>query len=167
MNSRVLTAVVGIVTLGLGIAALLYPDWVMGLLGFGTGKSASAAAVLGEVRATYGGVFIVIGIFTLLAVLDPSANRSRLTFIGCIWLGSCGGRLFGTSIDGTPGLFGWLSAAVEFLLGAMLLAAAWLPKRDASSPSAAYVPPPAYIPPTTTPTATTPGTQSPTPPPSA
>ena len=162
MNPRVLTAFTGIVTLGLGIAGLLYPDRVMGMLGFGIVNSASASAVLGEVRATYGGVFSVIGIFTLLSVLDPAANRGRLTFIGCIWFGACGGRLLGTSIEGTPGVFGWLSAAFELLMGAALIAAAWLPGRDSSDQPSTYVPPSAYVPPVAPPATTTVTSQTPT-----
>jgi drug/metabolite transporter superfamily protein YnfA len=127
MNPRILTAVTGIITLGLGVAGLLYPDRVMGMLGFGIVNTTATAAVLGEVRATYGGLFVVMGIFTLLSLLDPSANRARLTFIGCMWLGAGVGRLLGTSIDGSPGIFGWLSVAFELLMGAALLAAGWLP----------------------------------------
>ncbi|MBI3783903.1 MAG: DUF4345 domain-containing protein [Deltaproteobacteria bacterium] len=153
MNPRVLTAFAGTVTLALGVAGLLYPDRVMGVLGFGIVNAAAASAVLGEVRATYGGVFAVMGIFTLLSVLDPAANRNRLMFIACMWFGACGGRLLGTSIEGSPGVFGWLSAAFELLMGSALMAAAWLPRRDPSAQQSTYIPPPA-VPPTSS--ATTP-----------
>lgn len=126
MNPRVITAVTGSIILILGLAGLFYPDRVMGVLGYSVLNSAQPAAVLGEVRATYGGLFVVMGVFTLLAVYDPSAQRSRLTLIGLLWLGACAGRILGTSIDGTPGLIGWLGVAFELLMGSSLVAAGWI-----------------------------------------
>jgi hypothetical protein len=40
-----------------------------------------------------------------------------------MWLGMCGGRLFSVSIDGTPGLKGWINVAVELLMGIALVIA--------------------------------------------
>lgn len=140
MNPRVITGIAGILILGLGLAGLLAPERVMGMLGFGIVNTSATAGVLGEVRATFGGVFVVMGVFTLLSVLDPTAHRGRLVLIGCLWLGAAAGRLVGATVDGNPGLFGWLSVAFEALLGSALLAAALLPAKD-SSESLPYTPP--------------------------
>ena len=106
--------------IGLGIAGLIYPERVLGLLGFTVFNASHAAAAYGEVRATYGGLFIVMGIFTVMAAMDPGANRSRLLFVGLLWLGACAGRFFGVFVDGNPGLFGWLAIAFELAVGGAL-----------------------------------------------
>jgi drug/metabolite transporter superfamily protein YnfA len=151
MNPRAVTAVAGIVTLAFGVAGLVYPDRVMGLLGFAILNTAQAAAVLGEVRATYGGLFTVIGVFTLLAALDPVAQRARILFIGTLWLGLCGGRLLGANVDGSPGLPGWAAAIFELVVGAALVAASFSarPKAPAGGAPAAAPPvaPPPAVPP--------------------
>ncbi len=123
MNPRVVAIVTGAVTTAFGLAGLLYPDRVMGMLGFAILNTANAAAVMGEVRATYGGIFVVLGVYTLLIALDPAAHRARLMFIGLLWLGACAGRLLGVNINGNPGLPGWGAAAFELLMGAALVAA--------------------------------------------
>ena len=142
MNPRITAAVVGVITLGLGLAGLLYPARVMGLLGFTVLNASQAAAVLGEVRATYGGLFVVLGVYTLAAAMRPSMPRAPLLLIGLLWLGACAGRLLGASLDGNPGLFGWLFMTVELLLGASLVAAAVLPMPAAAAATDAAVPGP-------------------------
>ena len=124
MSPRLGTVVVGVLSLLLGSAGLVYPDRVLGLLGFAVASTAHAAAALGEVRATYGGVFLVLGVSTLLAAGNPAAHRGRLTLLGLVWLGAAAGRLFGAYADGNPGLIGWLSAAFELAMGATLVVAA-------------------------------------------
>ena len=123
MNPRVVAIITGTITTVFGLAGLLYPDRVMGLLGFAILNSANAAAVMGEVRATYGGLFVVLGVYTLLAAMDPAAHRSHLMFIGLLWLGACAGRLLGVKINGNPGLPGWGAAAFELVMGGVLVAA--------------------------------------------
>jgi drug/metabolite transporter superfamily protein YnfA len=123
MNPRVVAIIAGVITTALGLAGLLYPDRVMGVLGFAILNSANTAAVMGEVRATYGGLFVVLGVYTLLTAMDPAAHRSRLRFIGLLWLGACAGRLFGVNVNGNPGLPGWIALAFELLMGGALVAA--------------------------------------------
>ncbi len=142
MNARVTTLIVGSIILLLGGAALIYPERIMGLLGFAFASEASSAATLGEVRATYGGVFTVMGLLTVLAAINPVANRGRILFVGLMWLGAGAGRLFGASIDGSPGLIGWLSAAFELLVGVVLVVASQAAVESVPVPSAAPVPSP-------------------------
>jgi hypothetical protein len=124
MSARTITLVAGTVILLMGLAALFYPDRVMGLLGFMVLNASESASVLGEVRATYGGIFTVMGAAVLLAAANPAANRGRLVAIGLLWLGACGGRLFGVTVDGNPGVFGWLAVVFEAVMGTALLLAA-------------------------------------------
>ena len=124
MSARGITLTAGIVILLMGLAALFYPDRVMGLLGFSVLNAAQTAAVLGEVRATYGGLFAVMGAAVLLAAVNPAANRGRLLAIALLWLGACGGRLLGVTVDGNPGVFGWLAVLFEAAMGSALLLAA-------------------------------------------
>ena len=120
MNPRVTAIVAGLIMVAFGMAGLVYPERVLGLLGFTIFNASHAAAAYGEVRATYGGLFIVMGIFTIMAGMDPAANRSRLLFVGLLWLGACAGRVFGVFVDGNPGLFGWLAVAFELAVGGAL-----------------------------------------------
>ena len=140
MNARIVTIIVGIIILALGLAGLLYPDRIMGVLGFSILNASQAAAALGEIRATYGGLFVVMGVYTLLAAMDPAAHRARLLFIGLMWLGECAGRLVGVSINGNPGLPGWAAAVFELLMGGALVAAVVLKPR-ATGVATAPLPP--------------------------
>ena len=141
--------VVGLIILALGGAALFSPQRVMGFLGYALASQASSAATLGEVRATYGGVFTVMGLLTALAAINPVANRGRILFVGLLWLGAFAGRVLGASVDGSPGLFGWVSAAFELTIGLVLVvvsqtasdAAAVSPVAPSPAPTAAGAPP--------------------------
>jgi drug/metabolite transporter superfamily protein YnfA len=131
VSPRVATVVVGVVSVVLGLAGLVYPERVIGLLGFTVQNASHTAAALGEVRATYGGIFLVLGVFTLMAAPSPWNHRSRLVFLALIWLGACTARLFGVWVDGNPGLPGWAPAMFEVLMGGTLLFAS-----QASAPPA-------------------------------
>ena len=122
-NARWLAVAVGGLTLVLGLLALLYPERMLGWLGFAILSPTNAAAGLGEIRATYGGLFAVIGVVTLLAALDPPMHRDRLLLVALLWFGVAGGRLLGLMVDGNPGLFGWIYLAVETALGGAMLVA--------------------------------------------
>ena len=123
MNPRLTTTVIGVLTTIMGVLALTYPELVMRhVLGFAVDPAYPANFVRGEVRAAYGGIVTVIGIYTVMAAIDPATNRGRILMIGMIWLGACLGRLYGVVVDGTPGAWGWLSAAFEAVMGGMLIA---------------------------------------------
>jgi hypothetical protein len=124
MNPGGVTIAVGLLTLVLGCIGLVDPRMVMGFVGLSAAASYEAA-VLGETRALYGGLFIVLGIYTFLSGLHPAVHRGRLVFIGLLWLGMSAARLFSVSVDGSPGLKGWGSMVMELLIGATLLFAAW------------------------------------------
>jgi hypothetical protein len=137
MSARALSVATGAIILCLGLAGLFYPERVMAVLGFTVLNAAHGAAALGEVRATYGGLFAVMGGLVLLAAVNPAVNRGRLLGIGLLWLGACAGRLFGVVADGNPGVFGWLSVAFEGAMGTALVLAA----QRAGAPDVAVVAP--------------------------
>jgi protein-S-isoprenylcysteine O-methyltransferase Ste14 len=123
MNARIVVAVVGAITLLLGIGGLAYPESVMRFVGYGYQSPPNVAGTLGEVRAVYGGMLIVAAVFTLLAVRDPRAHQGRLLLLGLLWIGTGTGRLFGVFVDGNPGIFGWLALALELGGGGTLIVA--------------------------------------------
>lgn len=125
MKPMAITTTVGLLTLGLGCVGLFDPRMVVGFVGFDMASASHVPAALSEVRAVYGGLFTVIGAFTLLAAHSPASHRTQILFIGLLWLGLCGGRLLGVWIDGSPGLKGWLCAAFELAMGLALLITLW------------------------------------------
>ncbi len=135
MNPRTITGVIGAATLIMGLTALAAPATIMPrFLGFAVDPSFSANFVYGEVRAAYGGVFSVIGVFTLLSAWQPAAHRGRLVLLACFWLGLGGGRLLSALIDGSPGNFGWFAMTFEFAVGATL---AYCSRADPMVPASA------------------------------
>ena len=125
MNGRVVTAAIGVLTVALGLAGLIYPLHVMDWVGFSPLMTKPNAGTV-EARAVYGGLFLVLGVFTLWAATSPRRHRSELLLIGCLWLGLFGGRMVGVSIDGSPGLLNTLGALFELVVGCLLLAAPFL-----------------------------------------
>ncbi len=134
MNTRAVAMVLGIVITTFGALALLYPRQVMDLLDFSIASPANPATVLGEIRATYGGLFLAMGLCTLFAGFRPAERRPLLLFAGALWLGACTGRLFGVWVDGPPGAWGWSAAVLELVIGAALIGSALLPASERTAP---------------------------------
>jgi hypothetical protein len=148
MSSRTILAIVGAVLVAMGVGGLLNPGLILWWIGFQIATSSAPAYSLGEVRAVYGGLFAVIGIFTMISAIDPAANRGRLVALGCCWLGLGAGRLLGAMIDGDPGLWGWTFIVLELAAGALVVTLALfagergtrdLPEAAAAAPPAAAV----------------------------
>jgi len=121
MSSRTIVALVGALLVGMALGGLFNPGLVLWWLGLSIANSTAPAFPLGEVRAVYGGLFAVIGIFTMISAIDPAANRGRLVALGCCWLGLGGGRLLGAMVDGDPGLWGWAFIVLELGAGALVV----------------------------------------------
>lgn len=101
---------------------LVNPSFILRFHGFTVADPSAAAYQLGEVRAVYGGLLAVLGVFTLLSAIDPVASRSRLVVLAWCWLGPGLGRLLGAVLDGNPGPQGWAFITHELVIGALLLA---------------------------------------------
>jgi hypothetical protein len=140
MNGRVVTAFIGVITLALGAYGISYPDRVLGWVGLDL-ISTNRAAGLVEARAIYGGLFLVLGAFTLWGSLSPRAHRPQLLLIACIWLGIFGARMVGVSIDGNPGVLNTVGAVFEAVVGVLLLAAPYLVPGEGAGDEAPVAPP--------------------------
>lgn len=133
MNTRAIVGVIGAITVVLGLGGLIYPESVMRLVGYDYQGPPNVPGTLGEVRAVYGGMLIVAGVFTLLCAPDPRANRERLVLLGLLWLGTGAGRVLGIFLDGNPGVVGWLSVIAELAGGGALAYASQAPERSAAT----------------------------------
>jgi hypothetical protein len=133
MNPRIVAGVLGAVTVGMGLAALASPQRTMDFVGFAPRVPTEPVLAYCETRAIYGGLFAVLGAFTLWGAIDRPGKRSLLLMAGFLWLGLCAGRSIGISIDGNPGLMGWIALVWEGSFGAMLVwsAVARLPSANA------------------------------------
>ena len=143
MNARIVVAIVGAITLLMGLCGLLRPEWVMNFVGYEVAKNASKTLVYGEVRAVYGGLLIVAAVFTLLSAPDPREHQGRLLLLALLWIGAGAGRLLGMFVDGNPGIFGWLSLALELGGGGALILASQAPGPAAipTAPASTEAPP--------------------------
>ena len=132
MNPRVVAGVLGAITLLMGLGGLASPERTLAFVGFAPLVPSQPALALGEARATYGGLFAVLGAFTLWGAIDPPGKRAALLMAGFLWLGLCAGRTLGISVDGNPGIFGWIGVAWEATFGIALVwsALARIPSAD-------------------------------------
>ena len=121
MNPRVVAGVLGAITLLMGLYGLASPAGVLGFVGFAPMTPTEPALAYGEARAVYGGLFTVLGAFTLWGAIDPAGKRSALLMAGLLWLGLCAGRAIGISIDGNPGILGWVFLVFEAAFGMALV----------------------------------------------
>src|SRR5262245_60100607 len=71
---RLVIALVGASLVGMAFSGLFQPDFIVRLIGFSP-ESTPGPYQLAEVRAVYGGLFAVVGIFTMLSAVDPAAHR--------------------------------------------------------------------------------------------
>lgn len=121
MNPRIVAGVLGAITVVMGLAGLASPERTLAFVGFAPLTPSQPALALCEARAVYGGLFTVLGAFTLWGAIDPAGKRSALLMAGLLWLGLCAGRSLGISVDGNPGLFGWIFVVCEGTFGIALV----------------------------------------------
>jgi hypothetical protein len=109
-----------ILTLALGLTALIGPIWMAEILGFRATQLQPRG--LSEIRATYGALFIVMGAVMLWAIPTRPVGKPYLRFASFLWLGAGAGRLLSMIIDGvvTPMNFGGLALEVLVGVGALL-----------------------------------------------
>jgi len=121
MSPRVVAGALGAITLLMGLYGLASPAGVLDFVGFSPSVPTEPALAFGEARAVYGGLFTVLGAFTLWGAIDPPGKRSALLMAGLLWLGLCAGRLLSVSIDGNPGIMGWVAVLWEGAFGTALV----------------------------------------------
>jgi len=115
-----------LLTLILGLAILFDPLLAVRLLGLEVVDPRG----LSEVRATYGGLFTMMGALMLWAAIRPRSNL-WLRFAGLLWGAVALGRTFSVVIDGviTPLNLGVL--LLEMLIGASALLGSFSSRREA------------------------------------
>jgi hypothetical protein len=124
MNPRVVAGALGALTLLMGLYGLAYPAGVLDFVGFQPAVPTEPALAYGEARAVYGGLFAVLGGFTLWGAIDPPGKRAALLMAGLLWVGLCAGRSLSIFIDGNPGIMGWIGVIGEAAFGFGLVWAA-------------------------------------------
>ena len=75
-----------------------------------------------EIRANYGGMHSLMGIFLLLGVFVPKLREAALVTLAIFTSGLVLGRMVSIAVDGVPGTVIWLMLVGE-LIGAVI---AWL-----------------------------------------
>ena len=135
MSPRVVAGVLGAITAVMGVAGLFSPERTMAFVGFAPLVPTEPAAAYAEVTAVYGGLFTVLGAFTLWGAIDPAGKRAALLLAGLLWLGLLGGRCLSISVYGAGGLWTWIAVAWEaaFGMGLVWAALARLPHATPSS----------------------------------
>lgn len=101
-----------LVTLGLGIYGLFWP---LGVATF-VGIAPEGERGVSEIRATYGGLFLAMGLF---AVVMQSTDVFRV--VGVAWLGAAGGRCFSVVRDDSRSGANLGAVAMETVIGLSLL----------------------------------------------
>lgn len=133
MNPRIVAGTLGAITTAMGIAGLLSPERTLAFVGFAPLVPTEPAAALAEATAVYGGLFTVLGAFTLWGAIDPAGKRAALLMAGLLWLGLCAGRCLSISLHGSGGLMTWVGVVWEAAFGTALVwsALARLPRGSA------------------------------------
>lgn len=106
-----------LLTLALGLMGLVRPDAASAF------TNVQPVGVIGrsEIRATYGGFFLLLGA-TCLATQEPWA----FTTVGLAWLGAAAGRLASVVLDESREAQNFGGIAFEGVIGLLLLAPHWL-----------------------------------------
>lgn len=127
MNGRPvlwLSAIMGVLLIGVGVYALVALDQFMSMTGF------TMNGVLGhnEARAIYVGSMIAMGSLTLYAVQDAAARSGILLSVGVTFVGFVAGRVVSMIMDGyDPAVVP--AIAFEIVTAVVLLTAALSRKR--------------------------------------
>ncbi len=87
---------IGLMSVAFGMAYLVSPVSMLEL----TGGSASAPAAITDIRATYGGLQLGLGVFLLWSVLASERVPSALLALSLVAGATGGCRLLGVVVDG-------------------------------------------------------------------
>ena len=101
-----------------GAVFTLYPMEAAFLV---TDAAPGTSSALIDMRATYGGMSIAVGITILLLASRSQLLGQALLVTGVVLLGMAAGRVLGMIIDGEPNTFMYLYLLGELLFGAAAL----------------------------------------------
>jgi len=108
VNGKLLLRIAGAVSLLFGLIGLLAPETTASFLNLGL----SARFATGEIRAVYGGLFLVTGLTPLMGA-GSAHGRGMIRGVGLAWAGMAAGRIVSLVLDGPADLLSWIALVVE------------------------------------------------------
>jgi hypothetical protein len=107
-----LNTIASFVCIALGLLGMLAPHFVAEMVGIMADDPRGAT----EVRATYGGLFLGVGLAAFLA-----QDRAAFVTLGCGWFGAAAARVFGMYRDGSMSGLNVGGVVMEAVIGTMFL----------------------------------------------
>lgn len=116
--AQICLAVAGLAFLIVGIGHLIVPLTMVEPMNI----QLRGTNAFNEIRANYGGMHSLMGVYFLLGVFVTKSREAALVTLAIFTSGLVLGRLVSVAVDGVPGTFIWLMLVGE-LIGAVI---AWL-----------------------------------------
>ncbi len=107
----ILKMIAALATIATGLLALVKPSAVYGFIGL----FANGPRGISEIRAVFGGMFIGLGMSPLLL------GNTAYVMLGYAYLAIAIARLFSIMYDRSFAQSNWLSLAIEFVFGTILI----------------------------------------------
>ena len=128
--AKALVSATGIFFILYGAVFTFFPSEIAILV---TDAAPSTHSALIDMRATYGGMSIAVGVTILLLAFRSELMGQALLVTGIVLLAMAASRILGMIIDGTPNIFMYIYLAAELLFGvtAVLLRNTAQSERDA------------------------------------
>lgn len=99
-----------------GLGFIVAPE---GLAVFVTGSAPAPGPALTDLRATYGGMSLAVGIILFLLASDTGNTRPGLLAVMLLMLGMAAGRSYGILVDGDANLMMYLYLGLEVAVAAI------------------------------------------------
>ncbi len=96
-----------------GLAFVLAPTTLALLV---TEASPANSAALTDMRATYGGMSVAVGMLLFILAAEPKFFRLGLSAVLLLMLGMAGGRAVGIFLDGPTTQIMWVYLALEIIV---------------------------------------------------
>jgi len=109
--ANILVKLTALFFMGYGLAFALFPiEMAISI----TGAAPSSASALMDVRATYGGMTIAVGMILMMLTKNEEGLRFALLSIAIILLAMAASRVLGMVMDGAPNgfMYGYLLAEI-------------------------------------------------------
>ena len=104
--------------LAYGLAFALAP---LGMIVFVTGDYPEATSGVIDVRATYGGMSVAVGIAMMVMGSRRATLRHGLSIVALVLLSMAAGRILGIVLDGSANVIMYLFLIAELLAGGLAL----------------------------------------------
>ncbi|MEM8592895.1 MAG: DUF4345 family protein [Pseudomonadota bacterium] len=110
----ILSNIAAILTIAFGAFGFLAPRYTLGALDLATTNSTMG---LSEMRASVGGLFVVMGAYALI-----TQSKEALFFIGIAFAGAALGRVVSLALDNPPMMKVAIFGGIEIALAVVLIA---------------------------------------------